>query len=310
MPPSAQLPRRLFDLGDPRAGPTLVAVGGIHGDEPAGVDALKRFGAALDPPASGRLLGLVGNLAALGAGTRFLDVDLNRGWTPHGIAQASQSTSKAAEHRELVQLFQILKHAWRERSLAHPFVVLDLHTTSGDGPPFAMLSTREDELAFGRGLPIIKVLGIEQYVEGALLSHLSGWGAISMGFEAGRHDAPESVANHRALLTVAAAQLGLVDRAQEEPAAERLQQASQGLPGEIRVVHRHPVRPGDGFRMRPGHHHLEPIVAGQPLADDAFGPIRAPSDGFLLMPSYGPKGEDGFFVGRAEARSMDRSQPA
>ena len=295
----SELSRCLFDAGDPSSGPTLVAVGGIHGDEPAGVEALARFGRALpEPIMSGRLLGLAGNLAALRAGTRYIDVDLNRCWTPEGIEGASRASSVEVEQGQLIELLGVLQRAWLERDPAHPFVVLDLHTTSGAGPPFAMLSAREDELAFGRRLPIIKVLGIEQYVRGALLSHLSGWGAISVGFEAGRHDAPESVDHHQALLWIAAAELGLVEPASSKAWAERLSSASPPVPDEILVVHRHALRPGDGFRMRPGHYHLEAVVAGQPLADDARGPIRAPTTGFLLMPSYGAKGEDGLFIGR------------
>lgn len=298
MPLSSDPQRRIFDVGNPRVGPTLVAVGGIHGNEPAGVEALLRFRRDLGSP-PGRMLGLTGNIAALRAGTRYIDIDLNRCWTASTLAHATSAPPEAAEHAELKELLHLLQRAWTVRSRAHPFVVLDLHTTSGFGPPFAMLSMREDELAFGRHLPIVKVLGIERYVQGALLSFLSGWGAISLGFEGGQHDAPESVEHHLALLWVAAAQLGLVEPGLELPWAEKLQRSSPPLPGEIQVVHRHPVRPGDAFRMRPGHHHLEPISAGDHLADDAAGPIRAPESGYLLMPSYGPKGEDGFFVGRA-----------
>ncbi|MEM1025855.1 MAG: succinylglutamate desuccinylase/aspartoacylase family protein [Myxococcota bacterium] len=294
----SKLQRRIFDLGDPGSGPTLVTIGGVHGDEPAGVEAMERL-ARHQPEPAGRMLGLTGNIGALRAGTRYIDVDLNRCWTEDGMAWAAQNPGAAAEHGELLELLEILEGAWRARSQEHPFVVLDLHTTSGAGPPFAMLSTREDEMAFGRRLPIVKVLGIERYVNGALLSFLSAWGAISLGFEGGQHQAPDSVEHHRALMWVAAVQLGLVEAGIERAWVERLQRACREVPGEIRVVHRHEVRPRDGFTMRPGHYHLEPIKAGLHLANDGTGAILAPVGGYLLMPSYGPKGEDGFFIGQA-----------
>ena len=66
------------------AGPLLVCIGGIHGNEPAGVAALERVVASLTrerPPFRGELVALRGNLAALELGRRFVDEDLNRIWT-------------------------------------------------------------------------------------------------------------------------------------------------------------------------------------------------------------------------------------
>ncbi|MFT5998627.1 MAG: succinylglutamate desuccinylase, partial [Neolewinella sp.] len=72
------------------AGPLVVAIGGVHGNEPAGVLALERlFDMLEDEPRinpgfsfKGDLLALRGNLAALAAGVRFIDADLNRIWRP------------------------------------------------------------------------------------------------------------------------------------------------------------------------------------------------------------------------------------
>ena len=68
----------------------MVAIGGIHGNEPAGVRALERlFELLAEEPLinpgftfKGELLALRGNLEALNQGKRFIDTDLNRIWRP------------------------------------------------------------------------------------------------------------------------------------------------------------------------------------------------------------------------------------
>ena len=66
-----------------RSGPCLIAVGGLHGNEPAGVVAARRVAVALEPRADrlrGEVLLLAGNTRALLHRARFVDVDLNRHW--------------------------------------------------------------------------------------------------------------------------------------------------------------------------------------------------------------------------------------
>jgi succinylglutamate desuccinylase len=69
----------------------------------------------------------------------------------------------------------------------------------------------------------------------------------------------------------------------------------------MRVEERHGIRPEDQFRMEPGFSNIEPIEAGQLLARDRSGEIRAREKGILFMPLYQGLGDDGFFTGRALA---------
>ena len=81
--------RELGSWDSGRPGPTLLVTGGVHGNEPAGVHALRRVLAALGdvgPRSCGRFVALAGNLPALAAGRRFLSRDLNRGWGAASIA--------------------------------------------------------------------------------------------------------------------------------------------------------------------------------------------------------------------------------
>lgn len=79
-------PRFTRQLGSYSAGlpgPTLVFVGGVHGNEPAGVGAISAVLAELHrtrPPLRGSITGFTGNIAALCQDKRYLTHDLNRRW--------------------------------------------------------------------------------------------------------------------------------------------------------------------------------------------------------------------------------------
>ena len=68
--------RVLGEVDHGRPGPTFLAQGGIHGNEPAGVDALRRVMRTLverDIPVHGRVVACSGNLLALSRRQRFVD---------------------------------------------------------------------------------------------------------------------------------------------------------------------------------------------------------------------------------------------
>jgi succinylglutamate desuccinylase len=50
--------------------------------------------------------------------------------------------------------------------------------------------------------------------------------------------------------------------------------------------------------MEPGFANIQRTSAGTLLAREQGAEIRAPFDGFVLLPLYQAQGEDGFFYGR------------
>ena len=82
-PAVSLIEHRIGYIDDGIEGPLLICMGGVHGNEPAGTDALKRFFTSIERQRleiRGRMIGLAGNPPALAKGVRFLDHDLNRIW--------------------------------------------------------------------------------------------------------------------------------------------------------------------------------------------------------------------------------------
>ena len=77
-------------------GPTLIAVGSIHGNEPSGHLALKRVRDRLrgiEKRLRGRVFLITGNVGALAKGVRFQAYDLNRGWVRENVIRNTPETA-------------------------------------------------------------------------------------------------------------------------------------------------------------------------------------------------------------------------
>jgi succinylglutamate desuccinylase len=310
-PPLAgrRVERLLGRLTGARPGPTLVAIGGVHGNEPAGVAALLRVIEALSgrqAALSGELVALAGNRQALARGERYLARDLNRSWTAERVEALRRKAAAApllAEDREQLELLAALEEAFgRARGRTY---VLDLHSTSGEGPPFVVLADSPRSRAFGGALEAPMVLGLEEQLEGTLLSYLVDRGRVTVAFESGQHADPLSVDRAEAAVWRALLAAGLLDRG-EAPAAGLLggglAPGGRRLPRVVRVRYRHALGPEDGFRMRPGYRNFQPVERGERLAHDRRGIVASPESGLILMPLYQEKGDDGFFLVRAVGR--------
>jgi len=283
-------------------GPRLICLGGLHGNEPAGVLALRRVLATLhesNAPFRGQIVAIAGNLRALRAGRRFLRRDLNRGWSPRGMQRVEDSAEAPAEDGEQAELIGVLrKELEGDRSEIR---VIDLHTTSADSPPFLTLADTIRNRAFARRIGLPLVLGIEEQIDGALLEVITAAGPVTLGIEAGQHDDPVSVDHHERavwMALIAGGHIAEGDFPETRAMREALRAAWRHLPPVFAVRYRKPVTGGDGFTMRPGYLNFQRISGGEVVGHDRDGPVTAPEDGRIFLPLYQDQGDDGFFVVR------------
>ena len=142
----------IHDLGD--GDPEVAVVGAIHGDEPCGARAVERLlDADLDVERPVRLI--VANEAALNAGERYLDADLNRAFpgNPEGAAH---------EVRLAADLLDALDGC----------TTLAVHSTQSYAGPFAVIDSMDEVTrAVAPHLPVDAVIQTDAFTEGRLIEH-------------------------------------------------------------------------------------------------------------------------------------------
>lgn len=287
-----------------RPGPTLICVAGIHGNEPAGVHALRRVLPALEDrreEVSGRIVALAGNMSALERGRRFIDRDLNRAWTSARIVQlrTEGTAGGTVEDREQVELLEEIEHVLDAAD--GPVYALDLHTTSGPGGIFSAFTDSLPHREFAADFPVPMIFGLEELVDGTLLNLLSEHGIVAVTVETGQHDEPASVDRAEAAVWIALVSAGILpERLVPEAADARklLRRAAGHLPRALEMRQKKDVHDGDGFVMQPGYTNFQRVRPGEVVAHDAGGPVAVAEGGRLLMPLYQEQGEDGYFLVR------------
>jgi len=142
----------VHDLGEGE--PEVAVVGAIHGDEPCGARAVRRLrDADLDIERPVRLI--LANEAALDAGVRYLDADLNRSFPGDPDAEAH-------EERLAAELLDALKGC----------STLAIHSTQSYAEPFAVIdSVDEVARAVAPHLPVDAVIQTDAFTEGRLIEH-------------------------------------------------------------------------------------------------------------------------------------------
>lgn len=283
-------------------GPAVIFIVGLHGNEPAGIIALREVLNQLNtskPSFKGSLTGLAGNMAALEKKERFIDEDLNRNWDSYFentcdhngvVSSKAEDAERDAITREIINIVS--------RTKGRVFLC-DLHTTSSESVPFIAINDtlRNRELVSGIPSPII--LGLAEQIKGTLNSAFNDLGMATVLFEAGQHDELSSIENHEAFIWLILEQLGCVN-ADDIPHFHKYREilARLALDGRkiYEVFFRHGIAAGSGFKMKPGFVNFQKVKKGALLAHDSNGEIRAVRDGRLFMPLYQGKGDDGFFL--------------
>ncbi|MCK0144050.1 succinylglutamate desuccinylase/aspartoacylase family protein [Arenibacter sp. F26102] len=294
--------RIIGQLNGSNNGPTLVFFGGIHGNEPSGEMAIHEVFLRIEEeeiPINGSIYGIRGNIEALLAGNRFMDCDLNRLWTDEKIEiiKGKAKNELLNEDKELLSIHQVLSDILKTES--GPYYFIDFHTTSSKTLPFITINDALINRKFSKLFPVPIVLGIEEYLEGPLLSYINEQGYLSVGFESGQHTARESVDNSIAFMWLALVYSDALKRLDVKGFEEyylQLQNSAMKNGSFYEIIYRHPIGSKDQFSMLPGFKSFDIVNKGKVLAEHNKRAVLALQKSSIFMPLYQSQGEDGFFL--------------
>lgn len=281
-------------------GPSILFTGGLHGNEPAGVKALKKVCHLIrkfNCLEKGRLCALKGNIYALRTHNRFIDEDLNRLW---GASRIESIKHQPAPQRscESSQLLNLLSHI--EPFFDQPAsdkIFIDLHTTSASGSPFTITSDHPFNLQLAETLSAPIILNFTAELKNTTNVYMEENDLYGFAFESGQHTDPQSVDIHEAAIWSILHYMGMLKTDFPiEPYRKSLQKVSFKLPTYTRAFYRHEIKRGTDFQMLAGFENFHPITAGEVVAYENTQAVKSPSDGLMLMPLYQTQGDEGFFL--------------
>ena len=290
--------RILGKIKGEKPGPTVVFFGGIHGNETAGVfalhDALKQIKAK---NVKGIIYGITGNLAALRVNQRYVDEDLNRLWTKDRIDLIHKKENLNTEEKELLEIEKILNKILQTES--PPYYFIDLHTTSSKTLPFITINDALINRKFSKQYPVPIILGIEEYLNGPLLSYVNTMGYVSLGFESGQHDELRAVTNTSAFINLTLLFADVLCKTTIEYSVKsfaQLQTQSLNIRDVFEVVYLHRVRAHETFSMNNEFKSFQRVSKGTPLATNNNEIVKAKFTSLIFMPLYQKQGAEGFFL--------------
>ncbi|MCB0502901.1 MAG: succinylglutamate desuccinylase/aspartoacylase family protein [Bacteroidetes bacterium] len=290
--------KRMIGSIEKDRGPILLLVAGIHGNEPAGIQALNEMMLQLSnmrEKINGSVYAILGNMKALQQNTRYIDTDLNRMWSPDVKLEDIMDLSEYEEYQEIKDIISVIKSKQNER----PLILLDLHTTSAESLPFILCSNEPRNRRLVIPIPAPTILGVENRIKGTLMNYLNDMGDAAIVFEAGSHSDPASVTYHKSIIQLLLVGTGLMnqcDLEDFESIVNNLYHHSIHMQYVFEIIFRYGIKPGEKFKMRPGFQNFMKIEQGTALADNENGVIVAPLPGRIFMPLYQDKGNDGFFI--------------
>ncbi|GGD50318.1 succinylglutamate desuccinylase/aspartoacylase family protein [Muriicola marianensis] len=296
------LKRILGHIKGREPGPVLVFFGGIHGNEPSGVQALQEVFGELQRnplPVKGHIYGIAGNIPALLQNKRYLEKDLNRTWFREDITalEKGERTGMTSEDKEMLEILGVIRDLLKAHEA--PFYFIDFHTTSSKTLPFITINDAMINRKFARKFPVPIILGIEEYLEGPVLNYINEFGYVSLGFESGQHASEEARVNSVAFLWLSLVFSGALEEEhvkQFRTYYSELKQSAANNRNFYEITERYAIESGDTYEMVPGFYSFESVKKGTLLANHNEQTVVAEKGGILFMPLYQKQGAEGYFM--------------
>lgn len=131
-----------------------VLVGGIHGDEPCGPAAIRRF-LDSEPDLNGSVKCITANTRAIEASERYIDADLNRVFPGDPDSDVYE---------------EVLAHQLVSELPDVP--ILSFHSTQSSADPFGLVNgTDSQAVEIGSQLPIDHLVDVSKYATGRFVQH-------------------------------------------------------------------------------------------------------------------------------------------
>ena len=294
------LERVLANIHGHKASPTIVILAGIHGNEKAGIYALKKVIQKIDIDNinfKGNFYALSGNLNALEKNIRYDKVDLNRIWTHQQIEYINTVENRFNKDvKEQIEIYDHIKTILSKEK--GPFYFIDLHTTSSDTIPFITISDSLNNRNFSSNFSVPIVLGIEEFLDGPLLTYINEFGHMAMGFEGGQHNDSKSIDNCEAFIWLSLVYTGCIkkDQVKEFKLFKSRLSAYSKRQEFYEIDYRYLISDNEDFIMNEGFKNFDPIAKDQLLAKSNSTQVTSTMNGRILMPLYQKKGNEGFFI--------------
>ncbi|WP_247728745.1 succinylglutamate desuccinylase/aspartoacylase domain-containing protein [Halovivax limisalsi] len=255
--------------------PSIAVVGGIHGDEPCGVNAIERL---LDerPSVTAPVKLVIANERALETGVRYVDEDLNRAF-PGDRSAGTHEGRLAARLADEVE----------------DCVIWSMHSTQSHAKPFAIVDDVTDRVkSICPRLPITALVETGPFAEGRLLG--SG---ETIEVECGLQGTETATENAYRLTLAFLTAVGVLPG----------DAASRSLP-VFRLVEMIPKESADQYEIFVDN--FERVESGTPFAA-ADGSVRTADEPFypVLMSAYGYREVFGYAakkIGALDPAPLDR----
>ncbi|MFT4801020.1 MAG: hypothetical protein ACI93N_000785, partial [Flavobacteriaceae bacterium] len=280
--------------------PTIIFTAGLHGNESSGIFALQDVLNEIKEKnisIKGNIYAISGNLTALKEGTRYIKQDLNRMWTSERMKLITSGNIEKNDQETIQQLniYNVINKIITTEE--GPFYFMDLHTTSSETTPFLTVNDSIINRKFTEQFPVPLILGIEEYLDGPLLSYLNELGYVAFGFEGGQHDSLSSIENHKAFIYQSLVYTESVtkDKIDFQYHYNTLAKTSKDTRNIYEIYYHYRIEENESFKMKPGFLNFQKINKGEELAKSNGEVIIAKKQGRILMPQYQSQGDDGYF---------------
>lgn len=293
-----------------RKGPLLLVLGGMHGNEPAGLEAVRYVQKMLEVEPikneqfwyAGTFVGMIGNIKATKLKERFIDRDLNRSWTKDNVDRIMSYEKSMLENEdwELRDMLDSIRALIQELE-PERVIVLDLHTTSSYGGIFSIPTEDSESIRIAKELHAPVIRGMLKGLQGTTLHYLNtenmGIDTTTIVFESGQHEEPKAVNRAIAAIINCMRSVGAVDPEIVENIHDNiLIEYSKPLPKVVDILSKYEIKHSGSFVMNPGYNNFQSVKAGEHLAVDGSEDVFCETDALILMPLYQRRGNDGFFL--------------